>query len=469
MKHFSQKLRTVLKMAAMSLKGGSEIDCTAVPLKQAVLFLALPMMLELIFESVFALVDIFFVGKLGADAVATVGITESLLTIVYAISLGIGVAASAIVSRRIGEKRTKEASKAALQTLYLAFAVGVLIAVLGVFSYRVIFRAMGAGPGILERHMGYPLVTLASNFVIVFLFSINSLFRAAGEAAVAMKVLWMANLINIVLDPILIFGLGPIPAMGVTGAALATVIGRGTAVLYQFHILYRPGRSLSIRQLVLRINFRVIGQILKLSIGTIGQNLIATSSWIVMVRIIAIFGSQVLAGYTIAIRLLLFFLLPSWGLSNAASTLVGQNLGAGQPHRAEQSVWMIGVGNIVLMCFVSILFWLIPGLLVSLFSGEGAVVEVGIQTLRIIAFGLPFYGLGMVLVRALNGAGDTLTPTLLFLFVFWLVELPLAYYLAVHLGWQSRGAFWAIVSADLTLTFLSIWLFRRGHWKHRHV
>jgi len=469
MNSLMKKFLVTLNLALTAIRGKEPLDYTTMSLKRSILFLALPMMLELIFESVFALVDIFFVGKLGADAVATVGITESLMTIVYAVSLGIGVAASAIVSRRIGEKRSKEASHVALQTLYLSFIVGLLIAVLGICLHRTIFQAMGASPIIMDQYLGYPLVTMATNFVIVYLFTINALFRAAGEAAVAMRVLWMANLINIVLDPILIFGFGPIPALGITGAAVATAIGRGIAVIYQFYIFYKPGRQFSMRHVPFRLRPKVINQILKLSFGTIGQNLIATSSWIIMMRIVAYFGSQVLAGYTIAIRLLLFFLLPAWGLSNAASTLVGQNLGAGHLRRAEQSAWFIGFINVGLMLLVSTVFWLFPSLFLSFFSKESQVIAIGTLALRIIAIGLPVYGLGMVLVRAFNGAGDTLSPTLLFLFVFWFVELPLAYFLAVGMEWQAKGAFWAIVSSDFLLTVLSVWLFKKGRWKHRRV
>lgn len=448
---------------------GSEQDYTTGPVGRSILLLSIPMVLEMAMESVFAVVDIFFVSRLGADAVATVGLTESLLTLVYALAMGLSVGASALVARRIGERDPEGAARSAVQSLLLALAISLVLGALGaVFAPRLL-ALMGASPGVLEVGVTYARVMLGGEAAIVLLFVVNAIFRGAGDAAIAMRVLWMANALNIVLGPCLIFGLGPFPELGVTGAAVATTIGRATGAAYAIWRLTRPGGRIPVTRRHLRLEPRLMGQIARLSGSASLQALIGTASWIGLVRIISTFGSAALAGYTIGIRVVIFALLPSMGMSNAAATMVGQALGAGKPERAEEAVWKAGFYNLVFLGGIGALFVLFAPALVALFTTDPAVAVHAISCLRVVASGFLFYAYGMVLTQSFNGAGDTFTPTLINLAVFWLWEIPLAYVLAIHLGLGPSGVFWSITIAFSTLAIVSALLFRRGKWKTRKI
>jgi putative MATE family efflux protein len=448
---------------------GTELDFTTGSIGRAVFLLSVPMVLEMIMESIFAIVDIFFVSKLGSEAVATVGITESLITIVYSIGSGLAMATTALVARRTGEKRPEEASKVAFQAILTGILASLIIAVPGFLWSSDLLRLMGGSIEMQEELSAYTRIMLGFNGVIIILFIINSVLRSSGDAAMSLRVLVVSNLLNIVLDPILIFGWGPFPEMGIKGAAIATVIGRGSGVLFQLFLLFRGKRRIKLTMADIRFDPHLIWQIIKLSLGGIGQSLIATTSWVGMVRIIASFGSNVVAGYTIAIRVVIFGLLPSWGVSNAASTLVGQNLGANQPERAERSVWMTAKINMVILTIIGLIFFLIPGPIIRLFIQDPEVVLPGIQALRIISVGFVFYGLGMVLIQSFNGAGDTVTPTKVYFLCFWLIELPLAWILSKPMGMGETGTFISIVAAESLLTVVAYYLFRKGKWKLKKV
>jgi putative MATE family efflux protein len=448
---------------------GTEQDFTEGKLSRAILLLSIPAVLEMIMESVFVLVDIFFVSKLGADAVATVGITESLITIVYAISLGLATATTSMVSRRIGEKNPDKASQTAFQAIMTGITVSVIIGIPGVIFSERLLDAMGASSNISEQLSGYTRVMLGGNVVIMLLFIINAIFRSAGDAAIAMRVLWLGNIINIILDPCLIFGLGPFPELGVTGAAVATTTGRGTAVLYQFWLLFYGKKRIQLSMSKLSINIKIMTRLIRLSLGSIGQNLIGTTSWIALVRIISVFGSEIVAGYTIGIRIISFALLPSWGISNAASTLVGQNLGAKKPERAERAVMVTGFVNMILLGVVGLVLVLFPAYFINIFIKDKVVLEAGAECLRIVSIGFIAYGFGMVMVNSFNGAGDTMTPLKINIFAFWLIEIPLAWILAIKSGMNEQGVFTAIVIAESIMTLTAWIVFRQGKWKLKEV
>jgi putative MATE family efflux protein len=462
------KFRTFWRDVVEAIRG-SDKDFTEVKMSKAILLLSIPMVLEMVMESVFAVVDIFFVSKLGADAVATVGITESVNTIVYAIGMGLGLATTSLVSRRIGEKRPDEASKTAFQAIVAASVVSIAIGIPGALYASDILRLMGASENIVQNLSGYTAVMLGGNIVIMLLFIINAVFRSSGDAAVAMRVLWLGNIINIILDPCLIFGWGPFPEMGITGAAVATTIGRGIAVMYQIYILVKGEKRIKIGLRHMVIDLKTMGKLISLSFGGIGQNLIATTSWIGLVRIISVFGSEVVAGYTIAIRIVLFVLLPSWGVSNAASTLVGQNLGAKKPERAEKAVWFTGKVNMILLGIVGMVLIAFPSFFIKLFIDDPAVIMHGASGLRIISYGFAAYGLGMVLINSFNGAGDTTTPVKINFLVFWMIEIPLAYFLAIVMKYEETGVFASIVISETLLTIVAWLIFRRGKWKLNEV
>jgi putative MATE family efflux protein len=448
---------------------GTEQDFTEGKLSRAILLLSIPAFLEMIMESIFVIVDIFFVSKLGSTAVATVGITESMITIVYAISIGLATATTSMVSRRIGEKNNDAASRTAVQAIMTGIIVSLIIGIPGAIFSRDLLKAMGASQEIVSQMSGYTTVMLGGNIVIMLLFIINAVFRSAGDAAVAMRVLWAGNIINLILDPCLIFGLGPFPELGVKGAAIATTTGRGIAVLYQFFLLFYGRKRIQISTKHLGINIKIVIRLLKLSFGSIGQNLIGTSSWIALVRILSVFGSEIVAGYTIAIRIVSFILLPSWGISNAASTLVGQNLGAKKPERAERAVMITGWINMLLLGSIGIILVLIPAPFIRLFIHEPVVLKAGTECLRIVSIGFISYGMGMVLVNSFNGAGDTSTPLKINVFAFWMLEIPLAYVLAIRLGMKEQGVFTAIVVAETVMTITAFIIFRRGKWKLKEV
>jgi putative MATE family efflux protein len=423
------------------------------------------MVLEMVMESVFAVVDIFFVSRLGDDAVAGVALTESLLTVIYTAALGLSIGVTATVARRIGEGDPEGAARATVQTVVLGAAVATLVGVVGLVWAEDLLRLMGANPATVAISLPYARVMLAGNIVIVLLFLLNAAFRGAGDAAIAMRVLWFANTINIVLDPLLIFGIGPFPELGVQGAAVATTIGRGTAVLLQLYTLLRLGGHLRVSLAHLRLELAVMARIVRLSATGTLQTFIGMASWIGLVRITAEFGSEALAGYAIAVRIILFALLPAWGLSNAAATMVGQGLGARDPERAERAVWIAAKMNLVFLGTVGVVFVAFAPAIVSLFGGTSAASAYAITCLRIVSAGFVFYAFGMVLTAAFNGAGAVWTPTIINLFCFWLWELPLAWVLAGPVGLGPNGVFTAITVAFSTLAVVSGVLFRRGRWK----
>jgi putative MATE family efflux protein len=448
---------------------GSHQDFTTGSLNRAILLLAIPMVLEMVLESLFAVVDVFWVGRLGADAVATVGLTESLLSLVFAVGLGLSLSTTAMVARRIGEKDPEGAAVAGAQAIFLGFGVSLLVGVPCLIYAPELLRLMGASPAIVATGGGYARIALGGSGVLLFLFLNNAIFRGAGDAAIAMRLLWVSNIINLILDPCFIFGLGPFPKLGVTGAALATFTGRSIGVLYQFYRLMRGSERIRILRSQLRVNWEVLFRLVRVSLTGILQFAIAHTSWIGLVRIISVFGSAVLAGYTIAIRILIFVLMPSWGLSNAAATLVGQNLGAKQPERAQISVWRTAFYNMVFLGAVGVFFWIYATPVVRLFSQDPAVVPLAATCLRILSCGNIGYAYGMVMLQAFNGAGDTMTPTVVNFFGFWLLEIPLAYYLALRAGWQANGAYVSIVVAECAIAAAGVVLFRRGKWKGRKI
>ncbi len=444
---------------------GKEQEFTSGSIRRAVFMLSIPMILEMLMESIFALVDIMYVSQVSVNAVATIGLTESVITLVYAVAIGLSMAATAIVARRVGEKDLKGASNAAVQVIFLGVFVAAIISAIGVIYPREILGLMGAEADLIEEGYGYTKVLLGGNITIMLLFLINAIFRGAGDASVAMWTLVLSNGLNIILDPIFIFGFGPVPAFGVEGAAIATTIGRGTAVLFQLAILFYGYSKIKvgIKDLVLRVG--VMLNLIKVSLGGIGQFLIGTSSWVFLMRIMSEFGSEVLAGYTIAIRVMMFTLMPAWGMSNAAATLVGQNLGAKKPKRAEQSVWKTGKYSALFMGLVSIIYLVFAPQIVLLFNETPDVVKYGSLCLRVIAAGYIFYGYGMVVINAFNGAGDTKTPTYINFVCFWLLQLPFAYFMAITLDFGPSGVFWAITLAEILIAITAIIWFKKGYWK----
>lgn len=468
-KLFSPASRKSLWIDLKEAIGGTEKDFTRINLGKAIFLLSIPMVLEMMMESVFAIVDILFVARLGADAIATVGITESLMTLIYAVGFGLSIATTAIVSRRIGEHDPENAAKSAFQAIIAGFVISIFIAIPGVIYSKELLRLMGASESIIETGYMYPAIMLGGNVVIMLLFIINAVFRSSGDAAISLRVMVLANVLNLILDPCLIFGLGPFPELGVNGAAVATTTGRGVAVIFQFYLLFRGKHRIKIRLRHMIVSFEIIMKLLKLSIGGIFQNLIATSSWIFMVKIISGFGTAAVAGYFIGIRILIFTLLPSWGLANAAGTLVGQNLGAKQPERAERAVMAAAWFNMILLGFVALLFIFWPGYFISLFTKEADVIKEGIICLRTISFGYILYALGMVMIQAFNGAGDTKTPTYINILAFWAIEIPLAYFLANRTELHEQGVYYAIIIAETVLALTAFYYFKKGYWKDRIV
>jgi putative MATE family efflux protein len=448
---------------------GSQRDLTEGSIRKAIFLLAVPMVMEMAMESVFAVVDVFFVSKLGPDAVAAVGITESMITIIYAVAAGLSMSAAAMVARRIGEKDPQRAALTAVQAISLGLIVACLLGTAGGILAPRLLEFMGAPPSVVRTGSGYTTVMFSGNATILLIFLINAVFRGAGDAAIAMRVLWTANTINILLNPCLIFGLGPFPALGVTGSAVATNIGRGTGVLLQLFLLIRGQGRIAIRREHLHLEPAVMLRLLRLSANGILQVLVATASWVGLVRILTGFGSAVVAGYTIGMRIIVFALLPSWGLGNAAATMVGQNLGAQKPERAERSVWIAAFYNMGFLGAVGVVFVIFAEPIIRLFTQDPRIIPYGVACLRFVSYGFLFYANGMVMSQAFNGAGDTFTPTMMNLFCFWLWEIPLAYTLAYRLEFGPRGVFAAITVAFSTLAVVGILLFRRGNWKKRKV
>ncbi|MGI9199871.1 MAG: MATE family efflux transporter [Woeseiaceae bacterium] len=442
-----------------------DTDYTVGPIGRALGLLAIPMMLEMSMEAIFAVVDIAFVSRLGTDAIAAVGITEALITVLYAVAIGLGMGITAMVSRRIGAHDFDEAASVAGQALWLGGALSVAIGVVGVIYAEDMLRMIGASDSVVQIGTGYTSVILGGSFSILFIFILNAAFRGAGDASVALRSLWIANGLNIILDPCLIFGLGPFPEMGVTGAGVATTIGRGAGVAYQLWYLFGGRGRLQFDFRHLRIVPSLIKRMLLISVGGVGQFLIATSSWIIVMRIIALYGSNAIAAYTIALRMLEFVWLPAWGLGNAAATLVGQNLGANKAERAEQSAWRAVKYNFVFMTVIGFAMLAAAPIITGWFTSDPEVLSYGTTCLRVLSIGFPLYAIGLILTQALNGAGDTYTPTIINLICFWLIQIPLAYWLATQFKLGPNGVFIAIVLSESLVTLLSIIVFRHGRWK----
>jgi putative MATE family efflux protein len=448
---------------------GSRQDFTEGSIRRAIVLLAVPMVLETAMESLFGIVNVFWVAHLGKESAAAVGITESLLTIIFAVAMGLSMATTAMVARRIGEKDQRGASVAAFQAIAIGVGVSLPVGLLGIFFTPHLFHLMGASNGVLAAGGGYSRVIIGTNIVIMLLFLNNAIFRGAGDAAIAMRSLWFANVINIILDPCLIFGLGPFPRLGVTGSAIATTIGRGAGVLLQFYLLSSGTSRVRLSARLSGLDFSVMLRLLRVSVGGMFQFLVATASWLGLMRIVSEFGDAALAGYTIAIRIIIFALLPSWGMSNAAATLVGQNLGAGKPDRAERSVWVTGLTNMTFLGIVTIIFLTFAEPLIRIFTTDAAVVPYGVDALRFVSYGYVAYAYGMVMVAAFNGAGDTTTPTWINLGCYWLLQIPLAYTLANLAGLGAQGVFLAITIAESFIAVIGILMFRRGTWKTQKI
>jgi len=448
---------------------GKQTEFTTGSIRKAIFMLSIPMILEMLMESVFALVDIAFVSQVSVNAVATIGLTESVLTMVYAIAMGLSMAATAIVARRIGEKDVAGAKRAAVQALVLGVLIATVIGALGMVYAREILALMGAEPDLIEEGHGYTQIMMGGNITVLLLFLINAIFRGAGNASIAMWALVLSNGLNIILDPIFIFGFGPVPAYGVTGAAIATNIGRGVAVLFQLGILFFGWGVIKLAINDLALNLKMMWNLIKVSLGGIAQFLVGTSSWIFLMRIMSEFGSEVLAGYTIAIRVMMFTLMPAWGMSNAAATLVGQNLGARQVDRAEISVWKTGKYNAIFMGLISLVYLVFARQIIGWFSDSGVVVQYGALCLQVFALGYVFYAYGMVVVQAFNGAGDTRTPMVINIISFWVFQLPMAYVAALVLDFGAMGVFVSITVAEVFLAIVAMIWFKKGNWKRVEV
>lgn len=459
-------LLTVLREAFV----GTERDFTQGSIFSALVILAIPMILEMSMEALFAVVDTFFVAKLGAESVAVVGLTESILALIYAVGVGLSIGATATVARRVGEKDMDAAARTATHVVYLGAIVSVVMGVAGVVAAPHLLHLLRAEPHVIEMGVPFMRIMLGTNIVIVFLFLLNGVFRGAGDAAIALRVLIIANGLNILFCPMFIFGVGPFPELGVTGAAVATVCGRGVGVAFAAWSLFgRKNGRLHVGKEHWAFDPKLLASLVRLSSTAVLQFLISTASWSGLVTIVAGFGSVAIAGYQIGLRVIVFVILPAVGLANAAATLVGQNLGAGKPDRAERSVWIAGGLNAGLLGLAGLFFVLFPDLVIGIFTHDPDVAAYGRECLRIVGYGYAFYGLGMVMESSFNGAGDTWTPTYINLVVFWLVEIPLAYSLAVHFGWGPVGVFWAITLAFSLLAVTAALLFKRGKWKLKTV
>ena len=444
---------------------GVHHDYTEGSLNRAIFLLAVPMVLEMFMESLFGVADAFWVARLGTDAIATVGLTETGLTLIFVIAIGLSVGATAVVARRIGEKDKAGAGVAAVQAILLGLAISTAVAVTGFIFARDLLRVLGASDSVIRTGLNYTRTIVAGSATVFLLFLINAVFRGAGDAAIAMRVLWVANIVNIVLNPFLIFGWGPFPELGVTGSAVGTTIGRGTGVLLQLWVLFRGNGRIAVTRAQIRVEATVMARMLRLSLTAMFQYLVQMASWVGMVRIIAGFSSAAVAANTLAIKVVLFALLPSWGMSNAAATLVGQNLGAGRPERAEQAVWRTGHFNTAFLGLIGLIFVVFAEPLIHLFTTDPEVVPIAVSGLRLLSYGNISYAYGMVMAAAFNGAGDTTTPTILNLICFWLCQIPLGYWLAVPMGFGPQGAWSAILVADTLLAITAITLFLRGKWK----
>lgn len=460
--------RSIWKELKNAIKG-TEADYTQIGIRRAVFLLAVPMILELVMESTFAVVDIYFVGKLGSSAVATVGLTETYLFLLYSIAMGLATAVTAVIARRIGEKNKEAAGIAAVQSIFLGLLAAIPFAIAGIFFAKDLLRFMGGDDWVIEHGYKYTQWMLGGNAVIMLLFVINAIFRGAGDAAIAMRVLFISNACNILLCPLLIFGWGPISALGIEGAGIATNIGRGIGVLIQLWMLFKGGKHVRVATSQIKWHADAAWNVFKTALGGIGQMIISMTAWIFLMRILSDIGSEAVAGATIAIRVMMFTMMPAWGMSNAAATLVGQNLGAGHPERAEASVWKTGWYNMFFLILVSVVFFFMNDHILQIFTDDPRVVSVGAEWLRILSFSLFVYGWWMVSVQAFNGAGDTGTPTKINLVFFWLIQIPLCYLLAIQFDWKESGVFWGVFFSETSVGLFTLWLFTRGRWKNAKV
>jgi putative MATE family efflux protein len=468
---YTYKFKNILPLLKQAIKG-DEMDYTTGSLRKAVFMLAIPMMLEMAMESVFAVVDLYFVGHLpdSSHAIQTVGLTESVLTIVYSLAIGMSMAATAMVARRVGEKNPEAAAHAGIQALIVTVAITIVISIAGVIFATDILRLMGASEEVANKGTPFIRIMMGSSMVIILLFLINGIFRGAGNAAIAMKSLWLANICNIILCPLFINGFGPVPAFGLTGAAMATAIGRGIGVSYQLYHLFKGNSSLKIKAYHLRVDWPVINSLVKIAAPGILQFVIASCSWIFLANLVATTGDdKSSAGYQTALRLMMFFILPAWGMSNAAATLVGQNLGAKQLDRAEAAVLKTMKYNVIFMAIVTVLFFVCGHWFVSFFTNDEAVRKIAVQAAQIISTGYIFYGIGMVLINTFNGAGDTWTPTWINFCGFWLIQIPFAYLLAKYWNMGPTGVFIAVPVAETMITIASFMVFKKGRWKRKTV
>ncbi len=457
-------MRKIWNLFWLALRG-DEKNFTTGSINRAIVLLSIPMILEMIMEAFFAVVDVFFVSKVSINAVATVGLTESVITLVYSIAIGLSMATTAMVARRIGENNREKAAVAAVQAIAITVVISLIISLLGLVFAEDILRVMGGSETLIEEGVAYTQIIFAGNMVIMLLFLLNAIFRGAGDAAIAMRALWLANILNMILDPCFIFGLGPFPEMGVAGAAIATNIGRGIGVCFQLYILLRGKVIIKIARQHVRIVWDIILRLLRVSIGGMGQYLIASASWIFLMRIISEFGESAVAGYTISIRMIIFAILPAWGMANATATLVGQNLGANQPARAEKSVWKSAFYTMLFLLGVSVIYFLFASPMVQLFHDGPIVVKYGVASLKIICLGYVFFAYGMVISQAFNGAGDTKTPTWINFVCFWLLQIPLAYLMGISFKMGPNGVFWAVAISETVLAVIFVTIFRKGKWK----
>ncbi len=448
---------------------GEEHEYTSGSINRAIFLLSVPMILEMVMESLFAVVDIFFVSKVSTDAVATVGLTESVLTLVYSVAIGLSTAATAIVARRVGEKQFAEAGHAAAQVILVSLFLGLTVGLAGFMGAETILRAMGGSESLIQSGANFTRIIFASSPAIILLYTLSGVLRGGGDAAVAMRSLWIANGFNIVLCPVFIFGIGPFPELGVAGSAVATTIGRSVGVAYQLYALAKGNGAVRVLARQMRIDFDIVRNLVSVAAGGTGQFLIASASWVFLTRILSDFGPQIVAGYTIAIRVIIFTILPSWGMANAAATLVGQNLGANQPDRAETSVWRAAFFNFVFLAIVAIVFFVFAGSIISWFNADPITVSTGVNCLRFVCLGYLFFAYGMVISQSFNGAGDTLTPTLMNLVCFWAIEIPLAYLLAKQLNFGPNGVYISVAFSESLLAVVGVILFRRGKWKLKKV
>ena len=461
--------RTGVLASVREALSGSHRDYTTGNIGRLIVLLAIPMVLEMLMESLFGIVDIYFVARLGADSVATVMLTESTLVLVFGIALGLSMATTAFVARRIGEKDPEGAAVVAVQSIIIGLAISGIVGVIGVVFAPHLLRIMGASPAVIATGHRYTAVLLGGSLVIFLIFLINAIFRGAGDPALAMRTLWLANAINMVLDPCLINGWGPFPHLGVMGAAVATTIGRAVGVAYQIHALMRGASRVRIHLHQIRLNVAVMNNLIRVSFTGMIQFLISTASWLVLIRLASLFGTAAVAGYGLGIRIFMFVILPSWGLSNAAATLVGQNLGAGHPERSEKAVYQTGLYNMYYMAALSVVFLVCAPQLAGFFTGDRAVLSVAVTLLRILSIGNICYAWGMVLVQAFNGAGDTRTPSIINFFCYWCFQIPLAWFLATQMGMGPKGVFSSIPAAEAAMTIAAMLVFRRGEWKKKRI